>query len=687
MTNHYKLLFKGIKMSNVKNSIDYKMFSYTGSKHKFGNEFNKILNKMSEDRIKVKYYIEGFSGSLMSMFHNLKKIDCEYIVVNDFNSKLINLYKQIKSNPQLVIEGYKMIEEKFNNLLPKNCEEVRVYPKEKRDDIRKNEKFYKYIRNLINTSELDWCHSSMMLFILNHNFNGMYSENKKGHTNVSFNWNTKPVDTNKIETNLYNLSEFFNSHKVIFENMDIDNLISKYNDKDTFIYLDPPYINSDIQYLNKREKQDSFNHVYVHQKLLHSCSKYKYVMYSNNHHKEFISLCDGFINFDRQKFNKKSKKSVQEILSYKVNTPVNNTTYVPEEKTEEVIRGEVVNNVDYTPVLNTGTCFSGLGCPEYVLKELNIPHNTKFVCDIDKYCRQTLKRNYNPENIYDDITTLSFKSYPKDYIDLYVWGSPCQDFSQSNNNREGLKGSKSSLFFEGLRILKETKPKYSIFENVQGVLSSNKGEDFKEMMKLFEELGTYNIYHKKINPINIGGNTHRTRVFVVLIRKEIDIEFNFPKNVKSNKCIKDCLIPGDYKYLDKSEYSPWETPVEKQRGKLRKDFILNNEKLRDEVRRVFNINYPSPTILRSGVVHINDGVGVRKMVPEELKFIQGLDNLDLSHLSDSQKRSQLGNTMEFETMKQLISKIVRINNLHHKTTKVSNNTDYQPHKTEKELVS
>ena len=110
------------------------------------------------------------------------------------------------------------------------------------------------------------------------------------------------------------------------------------------------------------------------------------------------------------------------------------------------------------------------------------------------------------------------------------------------------------------------------------MLSSNNGEDFKVIMKLFENLGTHNVYFKKINPVDIGGNTTRVRVFVVLIRKDINITFNFPKKVKSTKCIKDCLIEGDYKYIDNSQLIPWKRPIEKQRGKLRKDFSWLEQK-------------------------------------------------------------------------------------------------------------
>ena len=607
------------------------------------NKNQELLSKVQKDgKINVKYYIELFSVSLKSFDHNLKKVNPETIVINDKNDKFINFYTQIQKDPERVFEGYKMIEDKFNSLILEEIICTKLYPKNGRKEIEETEKLFYYIREYINTGELDYVHAACLLFLQNHGFNNNYIENKKGFVNVSFNWSTKPINLDKIKNYIYSLSQIFNSKKVVFENLSVDKLIKKYNEYETFIHIEPSY---------SKRKQDNilFNDEESHKNLLNSLSKFKYIMYSNFYNIEHTILYDGFVEF-------KKSKSKNVTVSYKINkkVPVNTLDYIPTD-----------NEYNF----KLGTCFSGLGCPEYVLKQLKIPHTTEFVCDINKFCRETLIKNYNPKKVFEDITKLTIKDLPNTYLDCYIWGSPCQDLSQSKNNRQGLKGEKSKLFYEGYRILKETQPKYSIFENVPGLLSSNNGEDFKEVIRLFEELGNYDIYWKKINPVEIGGNTTRVRVFVILIRKDIGIKFNFPKNTGTTKSIKDCLIDGEYKYYDKSEYIPWERPIEKQRGKLKKDYKLINIS-RQEQSRVFNIEYPSPTIQRSGVVHINDGKGVRLLSCEELKKVQGFgDDLDFSHLSNTQIKSQLGNTMEFETMKKLMSEIIRIDKTHYNRTR------------------
>lgn len=74
-------------------------------------------------------------------------------------------------------------------------------------------------------------------------------------------------------------------------------------------------------------------------------------------------------------------------------------------------------------------------------------------------------------------------------VDIITFGSPCTDLSIAGK-RAGLEGSKSSLFYEAIRIVKEmrektngTKPRFIVWENVCGAFSSNKGEDFRSVLE------------------------------------------------------------------------------------------------------------------------------------------------------------------------------------------------------------
>ena len=79
-------------------------------------------------------------------------------------------------------------------------------------------------------------------------------------------------------------------------------------------------------------------------------------------------------------------------------------------------------------------------------------------------------------------------------VDIITFGSPCQDMSIAGR-RDGLDGKRSSLFYEALRIIKEMRcatdgryPRYIVWENVPGAFSSNKGEDFKAVLRTLSSL-------------------------------------------------------------------------------------------------------------------------------------------------------------------------------------------------------
>lgn len=88
---------------------------------------------------------------------------------------------------------------------------------------------------------------------------------------------------------------------------------------------------------------------------------------------------------------------------------------------------------------------------------------------------------------YGDIRKLDGAKLPP--VDIITFGSPCQDLSNAGS-RTGLSGSRSGLFFEAIRIIKEMRektngkyPKYIVWENVSGARSSNKGKDFKAVLE------------------------------------------------------------------------------------------------------------------------------------------------------------------------------------------------------------
>ena len=112
--------------------------------------------------------------------------------------------------------------------------------------------------------------------------------------------------------------------------------------------------------------------------------------------------------------------------------------------------------------------------------------------DLKKRQKEILKEEYlNGEWCSDDIRSVDAGNIPK--ADCWCFGAPCQDFSIAGH-RKGLEGDRSSLVREVFRILEslseEDRPEWIIYENVKGMLSSNRGFDFLSIILEMDRGGT-----------------------------------------------------------------------------------------------------------------------------------------------------------------------------------------------------
>lgn len=130
--------------------------------------------------------------------------------------------------------------------------------------------------------------------------------------------------------------------------------------------------------------------------------------------------------------------------------------------------------------------------------------------------KEILKEEYlNGEWCSDDIRGVDARNIPK--ADCWCFGAPCQDFSMAGK-RKGLEGDRSSLIREIFRILgeirEEDKPEWLIYENVKGMLSSNKGFDYLSILIEFW-WGGYDIEWQILNSKLHGVPQNRERVYTI----------------------------------------------------------------------------------------------------------------------------------------------------------------------------
>lgn len=108
--------------------------------------------------------------------------------------------------------------------------------------------------------------------------------------------------------------------------------------------------------------------------------------------------------------------------------------------------------------------FDGISCARVALERAGFNIEKYYASEIDKYAIQVALKNYPDTIQVGSVTELKGEDF-KD-IDLLIGGSPCQDLSIAKKDRQGLNGSRSGLFWEYVRLLKEVKPKYFVLENV-----------------------------------------------------------------------------------------------------------------------------------------------------------------------------------------------------------------------------
>jgi DNA (cytosine-5)-methyltransferase 1 len=134
-----------------------------------------------------------------------------------------------------------------------------------------------------------------------------------------------------------------------------------------------------------------------------------------------------------------------------------------------------------------------------------------FFSEIEPFQRAVLAHHYPNIPLHGDFTTIKGSEYEP--IDLLVGGTPCQSFSIAGL-RGGLDDDRGNLALEFLRLADRTRPKWLVWENVPGVLSSNGGRDFGSILGGMVELG-YGVAYRVLDAQYFGVAQRRRRVFVV----------------------------------------------------------------------------------------------------------------------------------------------------------------------------
>jgi site-specific DNA-cytosine methylase len=129
--------------------------------------------------------------------------------------------------------------------------------------------------------------------------------------------------------------------------------------------------------------------------------------------------------------------------------------------------------------MNVLSLFDGISCARVALDRCGIPVANYYASEIDENAITVSKRHYPTIKRLGCVKTVKSADLPR--IDYMIFGSPCQDLSRAKNERKGLAGDRSGLFWTAAKILKEVKPRYFIMENVASMKDSDRDAISKEL--------------------------------------------------------------------------------------------------------------------------------------------------------------------------------------------------------------
>jgi len=161
-------------------------------------------------------------------------------------------------------------------------------------------------------------------------------------------------------------------------------------------------------------------------------------------------------------------------------------------------------------------------------------YDVVYATDIDAPSCETLKANLggllSKKTIVEqaDIRRIDPETLPID-VDLVIGGPPCQSFSASGRRAGGAAGrldDRGTLFEAYCRIIDHVKPKAFLFENVRGILGTNKGQDWEVIVDAFKKIG-YRISYRILDALDYGAPQQRERM--IMVGHKLDHEFLFPR--------------------------------------------------------------------------------------------------------------------------------------------------------------
>lgn len=291
-----------------------------------------------------------------------------------------------------------------------------------------------------------------------------------------------------------------------------------------------------------------------------------------------------------------------------------------------------------------------------------------FTSEWDKYSQITYRANFGEHEIKGDIVPIASSTIPEH--DVLLAGFPCQPFSIAGVSKKNSLGrphgfecdTQGTLFFEVERIIRHHRPKAFVLENVKNLVSHDRGNTFRTIMRVLREDLGYHVTAKVFDARCVVPQ-HRERIFIVGFKEDLGFDWSMVQlpNDKDGPTLGSILHPEDGSELP-------EAPFTDANGKVNRKYVLSDhlwQYLQDyaEKHRLkgngfgYSLFGPDDVARTLSARYHKDGSEIlirrrrgnpRRLTPRECARLMGFDRPDKPfsiNVSDTQAYRQFGNSV------------------------------------------
>lgn len=170
----------------------------------------------------------------------------------------------------------------------------------------------------------------------------------------------------------------------------------------------------------------------------------------------------------------------------------------------------------------------------------NAGFRTVIANEFDPKICPTFRANYPDVNLIEgDIRNIPSDVFPENVTGI-IGGPPCQSWSEAGSLK-GIEDARGQLFYEYIRILRDTQPLFFVAENVSGMLAKRHADAVIGFMRLFDEAG-YDVNLKMLNANDFDVPEDRDRVFYIGFRKDLNIhDFEYPTPLEHKPTLREAI--------------------------------------------------------------------------------------------------------------------------------------------------